>query len=139
MQGPGPGHFYSVGAMGRVQTFHLDTIAVLRETGDIDAAQTLATLRAAFEADSDAVLFDCRSARKTTTFGDVIRLVGMVKDEPAFHEKRFAVVTTYYNQFEQVQLFEAVASAAGMSIRAFLDRDEAIAWLGAEQGASLLL
>lgn len=117
------------------ETVPLDGIVTTTIEGTLDlAASTEVLLAIAREASlaGRSLLVDLRDANAPgLTFADVYTLVCVLEAHQEAFSGRIALLDRFRESFEKAQFFEASSVHAGLAVHAFLDEDEAVAWLSA--------
>ena len=75
------------------------------------------------------ILVDGRSSTKDYFFADAYRLVQAFRDAPGFQSGHVAIAGHYHQDFEKAQALQFYFQEAGIDVRAFLDYEQAEAWL----------
>ena len=82
------------------------------------------------------ILVDGRGTPKDYTFADAYRLVDEFHETECFRDGRVAILNDYDLSFDKTQSVAFHSQEAGLQVRAFVEHDEAVAWLLSEEPAS---
>ena len=123
--------------MSSYEIVPIDGFAQTTVEGELDFESTAALLQGIAEASAAQgrhLLIDLRDTEASElSYTDVYRLVGILSRHPLAFRNRIALLDTYRGGFENVQFFQASATDHGFEVRAFLDEDAAVGWLGATE------
>lgn len=121
--------------MTSIRTTHLDDIFVVETDGPLDPEWHRETLLVALSADRPCSVIDCRRSVKLITFGEALRAVLNLQGHPAFGTKWIAIVVEFGHGFELAQAEEHAAQTKGLTLRAFMTMETALAWLKGSSGS----
>ena len=110
----------------------INAISAVTVEGGLDLESTHRLVEGlARDAPGKSLLMDFRDVPTAFSYSDIYQIVQLISEQGAWTQNRLAVLDDYDAEFDKTQFMEAAAEERDLQIRAFIDPEEAIAWLEA--------